>query len=1232
MRQITAALTAKSLLLIAAWILAVGGPGAAAAQDSDGDGLPDAVETRLGTDPNSAEKLVTLGQYPAKSEKHPQLDIVRVDFGNVADQRWLWAVHFSQPYTFDNSSLILYLDSDNNRETGRPNMGCEVMLSHAAGQAGVTGFAPDGSALAASPPRVALVEGVLYICHDGPVKQHAGNSVLRFTLLSETREPHASVDGTGWTETEAPANSNRPKIVMLDDITEDENFQTTEGLELIWDLQADPANLAISSVGAKLEGMRLYDTEYRWPAVYGRAGAITVTVPRAGTFYPALVVYDTAGPEAYELQVDGKRVGRFLAAEDDNRQRIHFRASPVDFTGGEKLTFRVGSVGNHITEDILLLAKKPPIRTRKFEISHAEAGWAKHDGKPQMRLTWITTWPSACTIEYGASEQYGQKLTEEEPVANHRVFLSGLQPKSEFHYRIVAPRPDGQNLVGNDRTFRFQPPAPVAGTAQSERTQLKVENPHSFPVAGFPITSGVPFAKGELGDANHVRLLDASGQEVPLQVKVATRWMDGSIKWLHLTFLATARAKTAAAYVLEYGTRVERERPTSRLRHSEQNGVTTVETGLLRIRFDARRSGWPTAIRFDADADGTFSDAEELAPQRSLATELVDAEGRRYTTAHAADKIEIEESGPVKIVVKTTGGHRDENGDRLFAYINRFTLVADSPTIWVRTTWQNDSDQAEFSQFDRLSLQIPFTKSPDWHWTVGLGGGRESAGRGELALRQFRDDAYDVTPAAPDGLPTNRADGWIEVCNRRWGLLTAVRDFWQLYPKALNVSPDGLTVDICPDFPDGTYDDCTELERIKLYYYLMGGKYKVRLGVQKQHELMFHFHSGELDAAGRQLATAFQDPLIAACTPQRYCDTRVFGEILPATTGRTPEYEKVCEQVHRNAVAHRERGHEYGMLNFGDQWGERKVNWANGEYDHHHAYLMQFIRSADPKWYFLGEKAARHAIDVDTSHSGPRKGGEWIHSMGHTGDYFSSQYEGSGIPRGGMSISHTWTEGFRDWYVLSGDPTAVENAVLVGDHYDGSYLNNYDWSNCRTNGWHLLMTMAVYRMTNDPYYLNAARIIVDRTLERQTPGGGWHRQMVPGHCHDMPRHRGVANFMLGVLANGLEEYYREIPDPRVAEAIIGGAGQAVRELWVEEVGGFRYTSCPNMTGYTSNNDMTSEILFFAERLGGDEEFGRIALKAMEAAFDGGIGSTAHLRWTPHIIYNIDLLKRKREAR
>jgi hypothetical protein len=100
----------------------------------------------------------------------------------------------------------------------------------------------------------------------------------------------------------------------------------------------------------------------------------------------------------------------------------------------------------------------------------------------------------------------------------------------------------------------------------------------------------------------------------------------------------------------------------------------------------------------------------------------------------------------------------------------------------------------------------------------------------------------------------------------------------------------------------------------------------------------------------------------------------------------------------------------------------------------------------------------------------------------------------------------------------------------------------------------------------------------------------------------------------------------------VAQAIIGGAKQAVSELWVPQSDGFRYTSCPNMTGYTANNDMTSEILFFAHRLGGEPQYAEIAMRAMRAAFRDGIGSIAHLRWTPHIVYNMDRLEQEKAKR
>jgi len=1013
----------------------------------------------------------------------------------------------------------------------------------------------------------------------------------------------------------------------------DENFERTEGLDLIWKLQADPANVVLSSVTAELNGLKYYDTEYRWPAVYGARGTISVKVPKAGKFYPALVVYDSPGAETYELEIDGRRVGRFVAAEDDRRQRVHFLSQPIDFRGGERLTWKVGGQGSHVTEDVLLLAAKPPKRDRCFEIRQVEAAFVPqtsevsktsevfHGGSAALRITWITTWPTACTIEYGTSAAYGKKTTEPLPVANHRLHLTGLKRGETIHYRILAPRPDGKPVTGPDQTLVFQPPTPPTGTAKRERTPLKVENPYDFAVKNSPITSGVPFAKGELPDADHVRLLDGQGREVLVQPKVTTRWPDGSVKWLLVSFLATVEARSAAVYALEYGTEVERAPTETLLRSTWHGKVLTVDTGRVKARFDRQDSGFPTITGRETTAPGEERDSKGT---RLVAT--VGVQELPYESDYPPESIDVEEAGPVRVVVRSNG-HHNRLGKKMFAYTARFTYYANSPMVCIDYTWENDLTSTAFSEFDWGLLGVRVKTEPR-AWTIGLGRGKQASGQGDVELRQLWDNRFEIKPSPGASPATDRADGWIDVDWGRWGLLAAVRDFWQLYPKGFRVSSGWLVIDLYPPLRERIYDQCSELDKIKLYYYLQGGKYTVARGVTKQHQILLCYHTSDSAAVteAKQRVQVFQEPLIAVCTPERYCGTGVFGEILPATTSRWPEYEKVCEKVYEGYVRNREAGHEYGMLNFGDQWGERKVNWANGEYDHHHAFLMQFARTGDRKWYFLGEKAARHAIDVDTCHHGPNRGGEWIHSMGHTGGYFTEPYQGNGIPGPGFTVSHTWTEGFYDWFALSGDPTGAENAALVADHYDGAYLNNYDYGNARTNGWHLLLTIAAYRATNDPYYLNAARIIVERTLERQTPGGGWHRQMVPGHCYDMPRHRGEANFMLGVLANGLEDYYREVADPRVTEAIIGGAKQAVKELWVEQSSGFRYTSCPNMTGYRANNDMTSEILFFAHRLSGDKESARIAMKAMDAAFVDGIGSIAHLRWTPHILYNMDRIK------
>ena len=275
-----------------------------------------------------------------------------------------------------------------------------------------------------------------------------------------------------------------------------------------------------------------------------------------------------------------------------------------------------------------------------------------------------------------------------------------------------------------------------------------------------------------------------------------------------------------------------------------------------------------------------------------------------------AESLEVEEAGPVRVVVKTTGHHR-LGQEQKFAYTNRFTFYAGLPWIQVQYTWGNDVESPAMSQFKSIGLNVPLRSDEDWRWTVGLErrAGRPTVeGRGDCGLLQTKDDQFELQAGADSDHGPGRAAGWIDLSNGRWGLTTAVRDFWQLYPKGLYVLDKSLAIDLCLGFPAGTYDKCSRLDEIKHYFYLMGGRYKIACGVQKQHDLLLLFHRGQFGPKARQVAQAFQEPLLAVCPPERYCDTRVFGEILPATTGRWPDYEKTCEVVYRGYLGQRSRG------------------------------------------------------------------------------------------------------------------------------------------------------------------------------------------------------------------------------------------------------------------------------------------------------------------------------------
>ena len=353
------------------------------------------------------------------------------------------------------------------------------------------------------------------------------------------------------------------------------------------------------------------------------------------------------------------------------------------------------------------------------------------------------------------------------------------------------------------------------------------------------------------------------------------------------------------------------------------------------------------------------------------------------------------------------------------------------------------------------------------------------------------------------------------------------------------------------------------------------------------------------------------------------------------------DYDKKVSETLGVYLADRDTIREYGMLNFGDWWGERIINWGNIEYDTQHAFFLQFVRSGDRRFLQAGDEAETHNRDVDTVHyhaKAERVGCAYLHCIGHVGDYFAKSPlpgKNQGLAHGGFTVSHTWCEGHMDHYFLTGDRRSLETGLAIADHYDTWRMANYDFSNCRDSGWHLILTMAVYRATGDPFYLNAARIIVERVLERQTPqpkfntrGGGWRRMMVPGHCLCEPAHYGNAGFMVGVLMTGLKWYHLETGDPRVARSILLGANFLVDDMWEESISGFRYTSCPVSSKGPWSNFLLFDGIGYAYRLTQrdhhpDAKLEHVLQKGTEPAIAAmrGMGKsfTQFIRVAPHFI-------------
>ena len=993
-------------------------------------------------------------------------------------------------------------------------------------------------------------------------------------------------------------------------------------------LLAKPDSLVVPARACRLDGF-VDDsfTEYADASIYRPSSvcrarlesSLQDSVRAKGAYYLAFTMYAAAGAdESIEVWIGHRVVAQARLETADNRLHLFVVPDSFRFRSGERIRLVSAATGGpHRIENIAFLKRRPKPTPERLEILHPHVDLQRDGDRVRAMVTWISSRPAAGELLHKSGRSVSRTLPVPGPSVNHEVLLENLPANKKHTCEIHLQDETGALQATHKESFTTDIVAPESRT---RRATLPLDCRRSASrAADWPVSTGVPFPQSALGSVEQLRLVDSKKREIDLQARPLTLWPDGSVRWALLDF-----QRGDGDLRVEYGRQVSRIQPEERLEVAETGTGITVTTGPLRVQFRRDSVALPGRVSLRR-ADGTY---RRLTPKNAdSAGRLVAADGTVYETGRP-ESVTLEESGDLRVCVRIEVRHWSADGTSLFRSIFRVHLFRGRSELRLLHTFENDRTEEEFTRIRSLALRADFDLGENVEGRIDRNSIASLTAR-PLSLQQTHDNRCEFKRGNRLIRRGRRSRGSAELRGEE-SVGLAVRDFWQNYPKGIEIDDRGVTLQICPPLKRSAYSPGGE-EEDKLYYYLKDGSYKFKHGLARTHEFWFRFGPATGD-----LASFVQNPPLYAPSLAAFNRSGAFGRLPAKDPSPFAPYEEWVEAARTAYAGDRQASRAYGMLNYGDWFGERSYNWGNQEYDAAWCFLQEYLRGGHSDFYTWAGEAAGHTADVDTCHHSPHPSGvgeQYVHCVGHVGGYYPEGYRERAIFSGRWSPSHTWVEGLFLHHLLSGDARTRECALKTCDLLVGDQLNYYDFSNCRNSGWHLIHLSAAYRATGRRVYLNAARIVVERVLERQRSSGGWDRLMVPGHCYcDPPRHKGNAGFMVGILTVGLKRYHEATGDRRVARAIVAAAGYCIDSMWVPEKSAFRYTACPHSSVGGGADMRILKGVAAAYRFSGEERFREILLAGVESALAGrrpwahrGVGKSicSPMRGAPQVLVELE---------
>ena len=718
-----------------------------------------------------------------------------------------------------------------------------------------------------------------------------------------------------------------------------------------------------------------------------------------------------------------------------------------------------------------------------------------------------------------------------------------------------------------------------ASVCSAAEVKFEVREPQGIARHSWPVTSGIPFAKGALKDPSQVRLVDGQEKPVSLQTEALSRWQDGSVKWLLLDFQTSLRPKQVKRFRLTTTVTNKKLNATDRkLAVSRNKRGVAIDTGRLRVHLNRRSFRLLDHVWLDKNKDGKYSNDERVSSAKGAGILLRTPDGQTFRADLSKATMKIEQAGPWRACVRISGKHVAKT-KHLFSYVLRVTAFRNKPYLKLSYTFVNDDTANMMTSIKSLSLDFAVNGKANQYVTNG----RPTP---PTRLYQVDDQSFEI-----DGKKSGkRALGWAAIAGDQGGVAVGLPEFWENWPKSLETKGSQLSVGICPQFKTGRYDGRPLKEECKLFYHLRKGKHSFKLGLAKSHDLWVRYFDGTPNT--KQLTSFFKaskESLLAQCSSNHYSETLVTGGRFPAANfGRYNRYDTWLDGFFKLHLDDQEVVREYGMLNWGDWYNVKWDSWGNNEYDTSHCFFIQYMRTGDRRYFNRAAQSARHQIDVDTIHAVNEEmrkfGGSWkatpgyiwAHSVSHTGGYYAKYNEKLGkydneaplimkgvYQQGLVDWGHIWIAGALQYYMFTGDRRAIEvchmSAHAVAEKMPTRYTDHI-----RGIGWPLRFLVAAYDATGKKEYLDGAEKLWQVMKKNYDPKKGWVILLAYGHCSEpstAKRCRGQNAYMLALTLSALAGYHRVTQDPEVLKSISVGLDQLIRECWDEKTQSFYLSSC-----------------------------------------------------------------------